>query len=658
MNYTEAHLAIVKHLVEHTFKQTYKKNNIEDILWDVASNCVKLLDLEDCVIYLFDKNNNRLVQKAAYGPKIVDDGVVSNPIYLELGEGIVGYVGQSGIAEIIGDCTKDSRYVVDDMSRYSEIAVPLIFEGNLIGVIDSEHSQKYFFKQEHLEILNSISSICAIKIAEMQANKKNEFLARFFNEAPQPKLRIDKSGYVLNRNIASEKVLKQWNIIGNKITDDIILKLIALVIKSKTVADREIALGKETYNLRFVPIYNRDYVNVYSSNITALKKAKLEAEKANEIKDKFLSVISHEIRTPLNAIIGTLSLLKSEDLSHKQSEYLKTTDYASDKLLTLLSNVLDVEKIKANKLQIENVDFNLRALLNNLKNAFNFDTQSKNNKLEFIIDDNIEQNFYGDETKLYQILINLLNNAIKFTENGNIFFRVNKKEIIGDVCKMRFEIADTGIGISKDKLKSIFNPFHQAENSITRRFGGTGLGLSIAKDLVNMLGGSLNVMSEEGEGTTFIVLLDLKLSKNDIIIEKHTPFKFNSNALKGIKVLLVDDNKINLEIGERFLNKWGAKIVKAENGIVALNAFMKEEFDLILMDIHMPVCNGYEATKKIRATKKPNKDLPIIAITADVTKHSKVLAKEVGINAIISKPYKPQVFINQITSVLFQAKDA
>ena len=655
MNYLETHLAIVKHLVEHTFKHTYKKSSIEDILWDVVSNCVKLLDLEDCVIYLFDKKKNRLVQRVASGPKVIDPGVIVNPIYLEMGEGIVGSVGQSGIAEIVGDCTKDPRYIVDDISRKSEIAVPLIFEGNLIGVIDSEHSKKYFFKQEHLDILKSVSSICAIKIAEMQANQKNEVLARFFNETSQPTLRIDKFGYVLNRNRASEELLKQWDITDNKICDEVILEFIVLVIKNNVEATREITLGKETYNLRFYPISDRDYVNVYSSNITALKNAKLEAEKANEIKDKFLSVISHEIRTPLNAIIGTLNLLKSESPNPKQMEYLKTTDYASDKLLTLLSNVLDVEKIKANKLQVENVHFNLRILLNNLKNAFAFDTHSQNNNLEFVIDDNINQSFYGDETKLYQVLINLLNNAIKFTKNGNIFFRASKVEVIEDICKMKFEISDTGIGIPEDKLESIFNPFQQAENSITRRFGGTGLGLSIAKDLVKMLGGNLSVKSVEGQGTTFIVSLNLILSKNDTSSESSKPFDFDPETLKGVKILLVDDNKINLKIGEQFLKKWGATIVMAENGAEAINVFENNELDLILMDIHMPVCNGYEATKKIRASNKLNNNLPIVAITADITKHSQTLAKAVGMNAIISKPYKPKMFIDQIRSVLLKA---
>lgn len=653
MNYLETHLTIVKHLVEHTFNHTYKKNSIDDILWDIVTNCVDSLMLEDCVIYIYDKSSDRLIQKAAYGPKIIDEGIIANPIYLKLGEGIVGAVARSGIAEIVRDCTKDPRYIIDDMSRNSEIAVPLIFEGNLIGVIDSEHSKKNFFTQEHLDIFKSISSICAIKIAEMRASQKNEVLARFFNESSHPTIRIDEFGNVLNNNKASEKVLKQWETVNGKIGSKKVLKILDKVIKNNIEKTQEITILDRTYNLRFNPVVGRNYVNVYSSNITDIKKAQEEAEKANEIKDKFLSVISHEIRTPLNAIIGTLNLLKSENLNEKQLEYLKTTDYASDKLLTLLTNVLDVEKIKANKIQVENLHFNLGALLNNLHNAFTFDTQSKNNDLKFVVDKNIPQNLYGDETKLYQILINLLNNAVKFTKNGHISLHVKQEQQKADSCRIRFEISDTGIGIPKDKIESIFNPFQQAETSITRRFGGTGLGLSIAKDLVALLGGTLSVESEVGEGTTFIVLLELMLSKQKTKEKMQNSFSFNVTLLEGIKVLLVDDNKINLKIGEQFLKKWGATIVKAENGIEAFKAFNKEPFDLILMDIHMPICNGYEATKKIRATQNPHKNIPIIAITADVTDHSKVLAKQVGINAIISKPYKPEDFIDKITNVLF-----
>lgn len=654
MNYLETHLTIVKHLVEHTFNHTYKKNSIDDILWDIVTNCVDFLGLEDCVIYMYDKSIDRLVQKAAYGPKVIDVGVISNPVYLKLGEGIAGYVGKSGVAEIVNDCTKDARYLVDDMERNSEIAVPLIFEGNLVGVIDSEHSEKNFFTQEHLDVFKSISSICAIKIAEMRASQKNEVLARFFNESSHPTIRIDEFGTVLNKNKASEDVLIRWHTSKGKIGNKKILKLIDTVIKNNVEKTQEITLLDKTYNLRFNPVVGRNYVNVYSSNITDLKKAKQEAEKANEIKDKFLSVISHEIRTPLNAIVGTLNLLKSEDLSEKQLEYLKTTDYASDKLLTLLTNVLDVEKIKANKIQVEKIHFNLGTLLNNLNNAFTFDTQSKNNELKFIVDKNIPQQLYGDETKLYQILINLLNNAIKFTNDGHIFLRVKQEVLTPESCMMRFEISDTGIGIPEDKIESIFNPFQQAESSITRRFGGTGLGLSIAKDLVELLGGNLSVKSKVGEGTTFIVLLQMSLSKQAIEKNSTNIFNFNKTVLKDVNVLLVDDNKINLKIGEQFLKKWGATIVKSENGIEAVKAFKGQAFDLILMDIHMPICNGYEATKKIRATNKINKDIPIIAITADVTEHSKLLAKEVGINAIISKPYKPEEFISKITGVLFK----
>jgi len=430
MNYTEIHLAIVKHLVEHTFKHTYKTDSIEDILWDIVSNCVKLLDFEDCVIYLYDKNKDVLVQKAAYGPKRGDEWTVSNPINLKIGQGIVGSVAQSFEAEIINDCTKDPRYVVDDFGRYSEISVPLVFEGNLIGVIDSEHSEKHFFKSEHLDILKSISSICAIKIAEMQANAKNQVLARFFDETPHPTLRLDSNGIILNRNKAAENLLKQWDIVDNKICDDAVLQLITSVLSDNKDYSVEIVLVNDIYRLIFHPVFDRQYVNVYSSNVTALKNAKEEAELSNKIKGKFLSVISHEIRTPLNAIIGSLNLLKSENSTDKQLEYLNTADFASDKLLTLLNNVLDDEKIEAEKMEIENVHFNLRALVSNLKNAFIFETNSANNNLDFVIENNIYQSFYGDETKLFQILINLLNNAIKFTKNGNITIKIKEDHIM------------------------------------------------------------------------------------------------------------------------------------------------------------------------------------------------------------------------------------
>ena len=651
MNYLQKHLTIVKHLVENTFKHTYKENSIEDILWDVAYNCSKILDLEDFVIYLFNEEKNIFEQKAAYGEKSPEYQIVNDPKTLKPGLGVAGYIGKTGVAEIIGDCTKDPRYLIDDKQRNSEIAVPLIFEDKVIGVLDSEHSQKYFFKQEHLEILKSVSAICAIKIAEMQAHKKVEVLARFFDESKNPTLRIDYDGNVVNKNKAADKVLTHWRVVNKQIVNEEILQTIRDTITLNKEHIIEMTLGEDTYSLNFNCIEGRQYVNVYSSNITDLKRAKLDAENANAIKDKFLSVISHEIRTPLNAIIGTLNLLKSENLNDQQLEYIKGTEFASDKLLTLLNNVLDVEKIEANKLKIDNINFHMGDMLNSLRSSLVFEAQSKNNEIEFFIDDEANQYFYGDETKLFQVLINLLNNAIKFTKEGKIHLRLTKDNQKDDIVYFKFEVKDTGIGISKDKLINIFKPFHQAESSISRRFGGTGLGLSIAKKLIELLGGEIEVSSKVNEGTIFNFSLGFKKSDKTDVTKKEQ-FVFDSSALQNIIVLLVDDNTINLKIGEQFLKKWGAKVLMAKDGLEAYEVFKSESIDLILMDIHMPKCNGLEATKKIRESGLTNYNIPIIAITADITKNTMEQAKEYTMNSLMSKPFKPKELLNKIKSVI------
>ncbi|NRB58368.1 MAG: response regulator [Winogradskyella sp.] len=656
MNYSEIHLSIVKHLVENTFKHTYKANSIEDILWDVAYNCSRLLGLEDMVIYVYDPDQNILVQKASFGEKEYESRKVTDPIIIEMGKGITGYVAESKVPEIVNDCSEDSRYVVDDKQKHSEISVPLVFEDQLIGVIDSEHSNKNYFTQHHLDIFNSISSICAVKIAEMIANTENEGLARFFNEAPFPKIRLSYDGYVINKNKIAHIALEKWGVENGKVVSPRILGLIRVALKLNKEKTIEIDIDGDTYNFTFAPIVEKKYVNVYSNNITDVKKAQLSAEKANKVKDKFLSVISHEIRTPLNAIIGSLNLLRLDSLTENQLSHLETVDFASEKLLVLLNNILDVEKIEAQEVIIDNGLFNLGKLLDNLKKTLSFESERKGNTLDFNIEKNAYNTFYGDETKIYQILFNLLSNAIKFTDTGHISLSVTSISNSEDKHRFSFQLTDTGIGISENKLKYIFKPFQQAESSISRRYGGTGLGLAISKSLVELLGGHITVSSLEGEGTTFVVYLDLQKSEPEKVkpearlIEKKTAF--NSNLLKNVNVLLVDDNRINLKIGGQFLERFGASLITAENGKMAVELFKNNQLDLILMDVHMPVCDGFEATKVIRASNSDNSNVPIIAVTADVTKENRKMGEKVGVNGFISKPFSPQSFIDTIQSVL------
>lgn len=608
------------------------------------------------VIYVYDPDRNILVQRAAYGEKEYQSRIVTDPIIIEMGQGITGYVAQSKIPEIVNDCSKDSRYVVDDKQRNSEIAVPLVFEDQLIGVIDSEHSKKNYFTEHHLDIFNSISSICAVKIAEMIANTENEGLARFFNEAPFPKIRLSHDGYVINKNKIADIALEKWGVENGKIVNPKILGLIRVVLKLNKEKTLEIDIDGETYNFTFVPIEEKKYVNVYSNNITDVKKAQLTAEAANKVKDKFLSVVSHEIRTPLNAIIGSLNLLRLDNLTENQLSHLETVDFASEKLLVLLNNILDVEKIEAEEVKIDNGLFSLGELLDNLNKTVSFESERKGNTIDFNIEKNAYNTFYGDETKIYQILFNLLSNAIKFTDNGHISLSVTSISNSEDKHRFSFQLTDTGIGISENKLKYIFKPFQQAESSISRRFGGTGLGLAISKSLVELLGGHITVSSLEGEGTTFVVYLDLQKSAPEKIkpevrlIEKKTAF--NSDLLKNVKVLLVDDNRINLKIGGQFLERFGASLITAENGKKAVELFKNNELDLILMDVHMPICDGFEATKAIRTSNTDKSNIPIIAVTADVTKENRKMGEKVGVNGFISKPFSPQSFIDTIQYVL------
>lgn len=648
IKYLETHLEIVRYFSQSILRS----NNVDDILWDIASNCIEKLNFEDCIIYIVDTGRNVLTQKAAYGEKVLDNNEIACPIEIPIGKGIVGTVAKTGVAEIVNDCSIDYRYIVDDVARLSEICVPIIYENKVIALIDSENKNKGFYTQEHLDILTSIATISATKIAKIVAEEKNEVFARFVQENPNPVMRLDRNGVILNKNRASKELLKYWSKKKEEITNVKALNIIKLALKKRERQTLKVFYKTKTINLIFVPISGRDYINIYASDITELENAKREAENANKAKDNFLSVMSHEIRTPLNAIIGITNILKAESSNEKQKMHLETLDSSSQNLLKLVKDILDLEKIKAEKIALEKINFNLKKVLDNLYYAFLPESMEQGNKLILEIAEDVPTLLIGDPLKLNQILNNILSNAIKFTKKGNIKLSVTQKKTTKNSTLLYFRITDSGIGIPKDKQRIIFNAFEQAENSTTRKYGGTGLGLSITKQLLELQGGKIEVDSSPNIGTTFTAQIPFLLANKSENHFVEQTMEFNNETLKGIKILLVDDNPVNLLIGKQFLKRWGCDVVVAQNGNQAFTSFENENPDLILMDLRMPECDGFEASKKIRNSENKNKNVPIIAFTADLTHRSQNHAISVGINGILSKPFIPNEMLLKIKSHL------
>jgi PAS domain S-box-containing protein len=401
-----------------------------------------------------------------------------------------------------------------------------------------------------------------------------------------------------------------------------------------------------------VKINNIFYFSAFARDITERKQAEKElilakqkAEDAANSKQNFLSTVSHEIRTPMNAIIGMSRLLEKTQLNGKQHEYLKAIKTSGDNLLVIINDILDVTKIEAGKMELENVGFQLKDVLNDLRNATRFKADEKDLDLQLHIDKEIAEVLIGDPVRLFQILLNLTNNAIKFTQKGFVRVECNILSTMPDLNVIEFKVTDTGKGIQQDKIYSIFESFTQEDSSIHREYGGTGLGLSISKKLIELFGGKIRVNSQIGAGSVFSFVLVFKLgTKADLV--KKDEILYEENKLEGLRILLVEDNEINQFYARTILDEWGVLIDIVDDGRKAVEIAQAKEFDLILMDMQLPIMDGLEATKIIRNTL--HLDLPILALTANAIKGDYERCLEVGMNGYVSKPFVPNELFNKI----------
>ncbi|WP_233164339.1 tetratricopeptide repeat-containing hybrid sensor histidine kinase/response regulator [Snuella sedimenti] len=416
-------------------------------------------------------------------------------------------------------------------------------------------------------------------------------------------------------------------------------------------------------SLLTLSLYKNNNIRLKTNNMLHKKNgeliiAKEKAELASKTKANFLSTVTHELRTPLYAVTGISNMLLDEDPKPEQIQHLKSLKFSGDYLLTFINDILQINKIEANKVEIEPEAFNLKKKINNIILALNNSALDNNIKIHFDYDKNLGENFIADQLKISQILINLIGNSIKFTKDGDIWIRIYKIQEKGNIYTLRFEVEDNGIGISKEKQDHMFESFSQGSIQINRKYGGTGLGLSIVKGLIEILKGKIYLKSELGKGTTFFFEIPLEYTQQEESEnEKKTASYFNGDTneldLTNVKILVVEDNKINQMITKKILTKMKLSCDVVDNGEEAVDLIKNNKYDIILMDIHMPGISGIEATKIVRTF---DKELTIFALTAVTIEDKMHEFEEAGFTDIIPKPFKQEEFEKKLFNALSSKK--
>ncbi len=386
-------------------------------------------------------------------------------------------------------------------------------------------------------------------------------------------------------------------------------------------------------------------------DVTQRKRDAEELVRLQKAKEQFLANISHEIRTPINGIAGMAGLLSQESSPEERGTYLNAIKHSAENLKVIINDILDLAAIESGKLRFEKIPFNLHDLVSSVVGMFAYQAKEKKLQLEYKIQPSLNRVLLGDPVRLNQILINLISNAVKFTHSGHIHILCSAEEKKKTGCVVKIQVIDTGVGVPSDKVDTIFESFSQADASVTRKYGGSGLGLTIVKQLVGLQHGTIEVKSEEHKGSNFIVRISYAFGKSEHLEKADMPQATGaiaSRELDGTRVLLVEDNDINRLYAKSILQQWHCAVDVAENGLVAIEKVKYNSYDVVLMDVQMPVMDGYEATRAIRLLDARTRQVPIVALTANATKADIERCLASGMNDYLPKPFTPDDLYRKI----------
>ncbi|MEQ8859363.1 MAG: ATP-binding protein [Pseudomonadales bacterium] len=611
-------------------------------------------------------------------------------------ESIIQFVARTKETLVIGDATQEDVFTQDAyvkrMQPLSVLCLPIVHRGEISGILYIEHRWlTEVFTRQRVEVLALLASQAAISIenarlyADLQATR-DEYRTLYEN-AIEGLFRISPNGVLLSANPTLARILGFDNVLQlldeyRELLDRVFLSRERIGQFLSELEQHGVVSGFEaqgvtrrgrTLWMALTARLNKDtdgreYIDGSLIDISERidreqsDKQRQIAEAATQAKSAFLANMSHEIRTPMNAIIGFSNLALDTTLDRKQHEYLTSIRNAAESLLTLVNDILDFSKIEAGKLTLEQRPFTLSDTLGEVERLFR--TELRRRKLDFAIEDRTHENasfprdgvLIGDAMRLQQVLVNLVGNAVKFTDSGGIRLIAEVETLDPPDLMLAIEVVDSGIGISAEQQARLFESFEQAESSTTRRFGGTGLGLTICRRLVEVMGGEIGVSSELGSGSTFRFRVQLQLAGQATVLPKRAASRDrNSSILEGRNILVAEDNPINQQLATEFLQRAGASVDIAQNGREAVDRATASDYDALLMDIHMPLLDGLEATRILR---DQGLQLPIVAVSADALSTRQSAALDAGCDAYVTKPIDFDELLGVMTRLLPESEAA
>ena len=597
---------------------------------ETLQNISKYVNAGVAALYIFDKDKKILEMDSSYA--YVKQNMQKHSILL--GEGVVGQVAKQKEPILLNNVVNDSLSITSlshNTKTMFSYTLALMYQHKVYGVLELGFTEK--INENVMLFLDAITTPLATFIYSKQQNEKIKSYLE----------------YEKANNIAMQEQHLQLEEANSQMEE-----------QHQQLEEANSQMEEQQQQLEEANSYMEEQQQQLKESSYSLKDKNDELELSSKYKSEFLANMSHELRTPLNAIIVLSNMLENNKFNNLDKEEIKKASIihkSGNELLLLINDVLDLSKIEAGKMILEEEFFSSKSLIEELSNLFNAQIEEK--KLSFIIEDNFNSQICSDKTKILQILKNFISNALKFTKTGSISLRIETL----DERKLQILVCDTGIGIKKEQLESVFNAFVQADGSISREYGGTGLGLSISKKMAEFIGGEITLQSTVLKGSTFSLILpiviqnetDEKIDENKISdeITRYTSSTNDSQELLGSKILVVDDDIRNIFILSEFLSSHGADVITAHNGKEAIDKLEANDnnIDIILMDIMMPVMDGYEATERIKENNK-SKDIPIIALTAKAMQEDKEKALDAGCNDYVTKPIDTSLLLSILSGYL------